>query len=367
MIKFLDLKKINEPYKDDFLSDLERIINSGWFILGDELESFEKNYAEYCRTDFCIGVNSGLDALSLVFRAWIEQGKLKKGDEIIVPANTYIASILSITENGLIPVLVEPDEASFNISPEGVKRALTKKTKVIFPVHLYGQLADMNKLQEIADEKGLLILEDSAQAHGASLNRIKAGGFGDASGFSFYPGKNLGALGDAGAITTNDEELAQMLRASRNYGSHKKYENMFQGLNSRLDPLQAAFLNRKIVNLDKEIKIRRKIAKAYLDKITNKKIKLPKMPLNETSHVWHLFVVRCEERDRFMQYLRSKDIETIIHYPIPPHKQKAFINLNSLKLPITERIHSEVLSIPIGSHLGEKEIDYICKTINMFK
>ena len=367
MIKFLDLKKINEPYKEEFLNDLERIINSGWFILGGEVESFEKSFAEYCGTDFCIGVNSGLDALSLIFRAWLEQGKIKKGDEIIVPANTYIASILSITDNGLIPVLVEPDEISFNISPGEVKKALTKKTKAIFPVHLYGQLADMAHLKEIANERGLLILEDSAQAHGASMDGIKAGGFGNASGFSFYPGKNLGALGDAGAITTNDEELAQILRASRNYGSQKKYENIFQGVNSRLDPVQAAFLNRKIINLDEELNIRRKIAKAYSEKINNKKIKLPKMPSNEESHVWHLFVVRCNERDRFKKYLRSKDIETIIHYPIPPHKQKAYVNFNSLKLPITERIHSEVLSIPIGSHLDDSEIDYICNAINMFK
>lgn len=367
MIKFLDLNKINEPYKEEFLNDLERIIDSGWFILGEEVENFEKSFAEYCRTDFCIGVNSGLDALSLIFRAWLEQGKIKKGDEIIVPANTYIASILSITENGLTPVLVEPDEISFNISAGEVKKALTKKTKAIFPVHLYGQLADMNNLKEIANERGLLILEDSAQAHGASMDGIKAGGFGNASGFSFYPGKNLGALGDAGAITTNDEELAQILRASRNYGSQKKYENIFQGINSRLDPVQAAFLNRKIINLDEELNIRRKIAKVYSEKINNKKIRLPKIPSNEESHVWHLFVVRCNERDRFMKYLRSKDIETIIHYPIPPHKQKAYVNFNSLKLPITERIHSEVLSIPIGSHLDSSEIDYICNSINMFK
>ena len=225
----------------------------------------------------------------------------------------------------------------------------------------------MIEIKEIANERGLLILEDSAQAHGASMDGIKAGGFGNASGFSFYPGKNLGALGDAGAITTNDEELAQILRASRNYGSQKKYENIFQGVNSRLDPVQAAFLNRKIINLDEELNIRRKIAKVYSEKINNKKIKLPKIPSNEESHVWHLFVVRCNERDRFMKYLRSKDIETIIHYPIPPHKQKAYVNFNSLKLPITERIHSEVLSIPIGSHLDDSEIDYICNSINMFK
>lgn len=306
MIPFLDLKNINQQYRTELIEACTRVIDSGWYIGGNELEQFEKNFAAYCGVNFAVGVANGLDALILTLRAWKELGRLKDGDEVIVPSNTYIASILAITANNLRPVLVEPDIATYNIDPSKIEAAITSRTKVILPVHLYGQLAAMPQIMVIAKKHNLLVLEDSAQSHGAQINNKKSGNWGNASGFSFYPGKNLGALGDAGVITTNDEKLAQMLRALRNYGSHEKYKNLVPGVNSRLDEIQAAMLDVKLKFLDRETQHRRKIANLYLTEIRNPLIKLPLNDINAEEfqqHVWHLFVIRTEHREALQKYL----------------------------------------------------------------
>ncbi|MGR2922585.1 DegT/DnrJ/EryC1/StrS family aminotransferase [Acinetobacter sp. CE-15] len=370
MIPFLDLKNINQQYRTELIEACTRIIDSGWYIGGNELEKFEQNFAEYCGTKFAIGVANGLDALILTLRAWKELGRLKDGDEVIVPSNTYIASILAITANNLEPVLVEPDIRTYNIDISKIEEAITSRTKVILPVHLYGQLADMPAIIEIANKHNLLVLEDSAQSHGATINGKKAGNWGDASGFSFYPGKNLGALGDAGAVTTNNEELAQMLRALRNYGSHEKYKNLVPGVNSRLDEIQAAMLDVKLKFLDHEVEHRRKIASLYLEKINNPLIELPLSNINAEKyqqHVWHLFVIRTEYRDTLQKYLADHNIQTLIHYPIPPHKQQAYKEWNDLSYPISEQIHAEVISIPIGPTLSFEEAEVVIQLCNDFK
>lgn len=368
MINFLDLKSINTQYEKDLVDSARRVISSGWYITGKELANFENEFAQFCQVKHCIGVANGLDALVLVLRAWKELGKLKEGDEVIVQANTYIASVLAITENKLIPVLVEPDANTFNLSPEIVEKAITCKTKAILPVHLYGQISPVVELKNIAQKHNLLILEDCAQAHGASLENIRVGAWGDAAGFSFYPGKNLGALGDAGAIVTNDDELATTLRALRNYGSHKKYENLYQGVNSRLDEMQAAFLSVKLKYLDLENKRRQEIARRYLQGIQNKLIKLPAILNDEQSHVWHLFVVKCETRDKLQEYLADKGIQTLIHYPIPPHLQLAYKELGFKKgdFPISELIHQQVLSLPIGPTLSNEDVERVITIINEY-
>ena len=366
MIPFLDLKTINAQYRDELVDACTRVIDSGWYIGGSELEQFEQQFANYCGNKYAIGVSNGLDALILTLRAWKELGKLKDGDEVIVPSNTYIASILAISANNLTPVLVEPCVDSFNIDPKKIEKAITSKTKAILPVHLYGQLADMPAIMAIAKRHELLVLEDSAQAHGASLDGKRAGSWGDASGFSFYPGKNLGALGDAGAITTSDEELAHTLRALRNYGSHEKYKNLFQGVNSRLDEIQAAMLKVKLSHLDDEIAHRRKVAKAYLQGIKNKAIILPIME-NDSAHVWHVFVIRCERRDALQRYLADNGIQTLIHYPVPPHQQPAYKEWNELSYPISEKIHAEVLSFPIGPTMTMEDVNIVIQICNEFK
>lgn len=370
MIPFLDLKLINNQLRAELVDACTRVIDSGWYIGGSELLRFEGDFASYCGTKHCIGVANGLDALILTLRAWKELGKLKDGDEVIVPANTYIASILAITENKLVPVMVEPDAASFNLCADKVKIALTAKTRAILPVHLYGRLADMPGLLDIARQHKLLVLEDSAQAHGASIDGRRAGNWGDASGFSFYPGKNLGALGDAGAVTTNDDELAQVLRALRNYGSHEKYKNLYQGVNSRLDEIQAAVLCVKLKYLDEQTAHRRKIAQAYMEGIANPAISLPlesgTSPLTLTSHVWHLFVVRCEQRDALQKHLAVHGVQTLIHYPIPPHQQQAYPQWNGLSFPLTEKIHQEVLSLPMGPTLTHEEVNLTVQACNSF-
>ncbi|EMP1643465.1 TPA: DegT/DnrJ/EryC1/StrS family aminotransferase [Acinetobacter baumannii] len=369
MIPFLDLKSINSQYRAEFIEACTRVIDSGWYIGGNELAQFEKNFAEYCGVKFAIGVANGLDALILTLRAWKELGKLNDGDEVIVPSNTYIASILAITANNLTPVLVEPDINTYNIDPSKIEAAITPKTKVILPVHLYGQLAEMPAIMAIANKYNLLVLEDSAQSHGAEINGIKAGNWGDASGFSFYPGKNLGALGDAGAVTTNNEELAQMLRALRNYGSHEKYKNLVPGVNSRLDEIQAAMLDIKLKYLDQEIAHRRKIAQLYLQHIVNPLIKLPLAQKNVEEyqqHVWHLFVIRTEHREALQKYLAEQGVQTLIHYPIPPHKQQAYKEWDSLNYPISEQIHAEVMSLPIGPTLDLNDAKNIAQLCNDF-
>lgn len=373
MIPFLDLKSINTQYRDELVAACTRVIDSGWYIAGSELTQFEQDFANYCGTKHAIGVANGLDALTLTLRAWKELGRLKDGDEVIVPSNTYIASILAVSANNLVPVLVEPDLATYNLCPANTAAAITAKTQVILPVHLYGQLADMPSILALANEHKLLVLEDSAQAHGAHLNDTKAGNWGDASGFSFYPGKNLGALGDAGAITTNDDELAQTLRALRNYGSKEKYKNLFQGTNSRLDEIQAAMLLVKLRHLDKETQRRREIAAAYISGINNKRVVLPKIDQMVTtiektySHVWHLFVIRCLQRDALQKHLADHGIETLIHYPIPPHQQQAYRQMDKLYLPITDSIHNEVLSLPISPLMSQEEVKFAINIINEFE
>ncbi|MFW1911293.1 DegT/DnrJ/EryC1/StrS family aminotransferase [Acinetobacter ursingii] len=369
MIPFLDLKGINQQYRAELVEACTRVIDSGWYIGGKELEQFEKNFAEYCGVKFAIGVANGLDALILTLRAWKELGKLKDSDEVIVPSNTYIASILAITANNLTPVLVEPNINTYNIDSDKIEAAITSKTKVILPVHLYGQLAEMPKIMAIAKKHDLLVLEDSAQSHGAETENKRAGNWGDASGFSFYPGKNLGALGDAGAITTNDEELANMLKALRNYGSHEKYKNLVPGVNSRLDEIQAAMLDIKLKFLDHEVEHRRKIADLYLKNIKNALIQLPLNGVNaedDLLHVWHLFVIRTEHREALQKYLSENGVQTLIHYPIPPHKQQAYKDWNDLSFPISEQIHREVISLPMGPTLSLAEAENVIQLCNRF-
>ena len=370
MIPFLDLKNVNQQYREELITACTRVIDSGWYIGGNELEQFEQNFANYCGVKFAIGVANGLDALILTLRAWKELGKLKDGEEVIVPSNTYIASILAITANDLVPILVEPDIETYNIDPLKIEEAITAKTKVILPVHLYGQLADMPTIMQIANKYKLLVLEDSAQSHGAEINGTKAGNWGDASGFSFYPGKNLGALGDAGAITTNDAELAQTLKALRNYGSHEKYKNLFVGVNSRLDEIQAAMLDVKLKHLDAEVNHRRTIAKMYLEGIKNPELSLPLSEVDASQydqHVWHLFVIRSKKREALQQYLAENGVQTLIHYPIPPHKQQAYKEWNDLSYPISEKIHDEVMSLPIGPTLSLESAQQIIDLCNEFR
>ena len=366
MIPFLDLKEINKRFSKEIKDACERVIDSGWYISGNELSSFEDHFASYCGVEHCVGVANGLDALILTLRAWKNLGKIKDGDEVIVPANTYIASILAITENNLVPVLVEPSIDSYNLCLENTRKAITENTKVILAVHLYGQLADMPSLMELAKDYGLLVLEDSAQAHGASLNGRKAGSWGDASGFSFYPGKNLGALGDAGAVTTNNKELADTIRCLGNYGSEKKYENIYQGLNSRLDEMQAAILDVKLKYLDADTNKRRDIAESYLNGIKNPLIDLP-VSKTQDSHVWHVFVVRSKQRDELQAYLHEQGVQTLIHYPKPPHKQQAYSLWNERIYPVTESVHNEILSLPISPVMTSTQINTVIHAVNEFK
>lgn len=366
MIPFLNLKSINEQYADKLKEAFARVLDSGWYIMGNELNAFEAEFASYCGTKYAIGVANGLDALVLALRAWKELGKLQVGDEVIVQANTYIASILAITENDLVPVLVEPDPVTFNLDPARVSAAITSKTKAILPVHLYGQLSPMPELLAIAQQHQLLVLEDCAQAHGAEIDGRRAGNWGEAAGFSFYPGKNLGALGDAGAITTNDDELAQTLKALRNYGSHKKYENLYQGVNSRLDELQAALLRVKLPHLPAETVRRQEIALAYRQGIQNPLIVLPTVH-DELQHVWHLFVVRTKYRAQLQAWLNENGVQTLIHYPIPPHQQRAYSSWADLSLPITEQLHQQVLSLPLDPTMSQQDIQTVIDAVNGFQ
>lgn len=365
MIKFLDLQQINAQYREELITAASRVIDSGWYILGKEVDAFEQAFARYCEVDHCLGVANGLDALILIFRAYKELGRLKEGDEVLVPANTYIASILSITENNLKPVLVEPDPATFNIDPGLIEQAITPKTRAILAVHLYGQCADMLSLKKIARAHDLLLIEDAAQAHGATCQGQKAGSLGDAAGFSFYPGKNLGALGDGGAVTTNDKQLSEVVNALRNYGSKEKYVNNYQGVNSRLDELQAAILNVKLKHLDSETLRRRHVANQYINGIDNPLVSLPTVAANN-QHVWHLFVIRTPNRSALQQYLADKGIQTVIHYPIPPHQQEAYKAWNTENLPITENIHREVLSLPMSPVLSNEQVMQVIGAINDF-
>lgn len=365
MIPFLDLKGVNAQYRVELIEACTRVIDSGWYIQGNECKEFDKEFAEYCETKYAIGVANGLDALILILRAYKELGFMNDGDEVIVPSNTYIASILAISENNLVPVLVEPDVNTYLIDPTKIEAKITSKTKAILPVHLYGLTCEMDTINEIAKKYNLKVIEDSAQSHGAYFGDKRSGNLGDASGFSFYPGKNLGALGDGGAVTTNDEELANAIKALGNYGSHKKYENFYKGVNSRLDEIQAAMLKVKLKYLDIEIAKRREIANYYLQNIRNDKLILPTLRA-DNNHVWHLFVIRTTKREELQKYLLNNGIQTLIHYPIPPHQQNAYKEWNNENYPISEKIHNEVLSLPISGVQSFEDTMKIVKIVNEF-
>tara|TARA_B110000027_G_C16118343_1_gene301412 strand:+ start:1921 stop:3018 length:1098 start_codon:yes stop_codon:yes gene_type:complete len=363
MVKFLDLQKINAQYEQELKEAANRVIDSGWYLMGKEMERFEQNYASFCGVTYALGVANGLDALRLIFKAYIEMGVMQKGDEVIVPANTYIASVLAISDNGLVPVFVEPNIDTYNLDNSLVGKAITLKTKAVLAVHLYGQISIDQKMIDICKENNLKLIEDGAQSHGAMWHGKSSGSIGDAAGHSFYPGKNLGALGDAGAVTTNDEKLAKVINALRNYGSQVKYENKYQGLNSRLDEIQAAFLNVKLKYIGNDIKARRNVANYYLENIKNPRITLPKV-LDWDRHVWHLFIIRTEDRKHLQNYLLGKEIETLIHYPIPPHKQNAYKEYANLNLPIADLIHDEVLSLPISGVMSKENIKKVVDILN---
>jgi dTDP-4-amino-4,6-dideoxygalactose transaminase len=366
MIKFLDLQKINLKHQQEIEEALLQTFRSGWYLLGEKVKNFEKNLADYIGAKYSIGVANGLDALRLIFRAYIELGIMNPGDEVLVPANTYIASVLALSDNGLVPVFVEPDIKTFNIDLSKIEQKIGPKTKAILIVHLQGRIVYSERLKEIAAKYNLKVIEDNAQAIGAEWKDIKSGNLGDAAGFSFYPGKNLGALGDAGAVTTNDKELSETIRALGNYGSNQKYINIYKGLNSRMDELQAAVLDIKLKYIDYENEMRRKAAQKFISGITHPAIILPENPADEKEHVWHLFVIRTQNRDALQNHLNEKGIQTIIHYPIPPHRQSAYKEYNHFSLPVTEKLHDECLSLPISSILEEEEILHIINSVNTF-
>lgn len=361
MIKFLDLEKINNRFRQEVDDRVKSILDSGWYLQGKWNDIFCSNFAKYCGTKYALGVANGLDALRLIIQGY----GFGKGDEIIVPANTYIATILAISQNGCTPVLVEPDINTYCIDPDLIEKKITSKTKAIIVVHLYGQAVQMKKIWGLAQKYNLKIIEDAAQAHGAEYFGQRTGSLGDASGFSFYPGKNLGALGDAGAITTNDENLFNKIKAMANYGSDRKYHHIYKGCNSRLDEIQAAVLDIKLYYLDSDNARRRDISKNYRSNINNSKVILPNVH-DEKAHVWHVFVVRVQDRLRFQKYLNDKEIQTIIHYPTPPHKQMAYAEWNNLSLPITEKIHNEVLSLPISPVMSDEEVQKVIDVINAY-
>ena len=366
-VPFFDLSTAQAGQVAELEQAAKAVIGSGWYILGKQLETFEAAFAEYCGTRHVIGVATGLDALILTLRAWKKQGRLKEGDGVVVAANTFIATIMAIVETGLVPVLVEPDSRSCNLSPEGLLSVLPQQPKAVIAVHLYGQLCPLPELRAICDEHDLLLLEDAAQAHGATLGGRKAGSFGHAAAFSFYPTKNLGALGDGGGIATDDDELASLLRSLRNYGSAKKYIHDDIGLNSRLDEMQAAFLSVKLPYLDAQNEVRRGIAARYMAAIDNPGITLPQVLAEPESHVWHLFVVHCPNRDALAAHLADYGIRTAIHYPVAPHRQECYRGfLSHLELPLTERLHEEALSLPMSPALADEEIERVIAAVNAF-
>lgn len=371
MIEFLNLKEVNGQYKKEFSGMFEKVLDSGWFILGNEVKEFEKTFAAYCNVKHCIGVANGLDALILILEGYKELGIMQEGDEVIVPSNTYIASILAISKAGLTPVLVEPNLGTYLLDPTLIEVKITSRTKAILPVHLYGQLSEMDAINAIARKHNLKVIEDSAQSHGAVSHGKRSGSLGDASGFSFYPGKNLGALGDGGAITTDDDDLASVIKALRNYGSHIKYQNLYRGINSRLDELQAGLLNIKLKKLDSDNQVRRDIADYYLQNIVNENVSLPfnknVAVKNLLSHVWHVFTIRVENRSVFQQYLTDNGVQTIIHYPVPPHKQPAYQDWNELSYPISELIHAQIISLPISPIMQSADVKSVAEIVNRYR
>lgn len=366
MIKFLDLQKITQKYSEEIHEAVNRVIDSGWYLQGKENEKFEANYAAYIGTKYAIGCANGLDALIWIFRAYVEMGVMALGDEVIVPANTYIASILAITENGLKPVLIEPSIETYQIDDKKIEKAITGRTKAILIVHLYGQCAYTDRIGELCRKYGLKLIEDNAQAHGCKFGTQKTGSLGDAAGHSFYPGKNLGAFGDAGAVTTNDGELAKVVRTVANYGSQKKYVFKYCGRNSRLDEIQAAVLDVKLKYLDEDVALRKQIAKYYIDNIKNPEIITPTVR-NWDAHVFHIFTIRCKHRNELQMFLADNGVQTIIHYPTPPHKQECYREWNNLSFPITEQIHNEELSLPISPMIKMEEVRKVVDILNEWK
>ena len=366
MVKFLDLQKVTQKYSKEVHRAISRVVDSGWYLQGKENEAFEIDYANYIGTKYAIGCANGLDALIWIFRAYIEMGVMKIGDEIIVPANTYIASILAISENGLKPVLVEPDLQTYQIDDSKIEMSITRRTKGILIVHLYGQCAYTEKIGDLCKKYDLKLIDDNAQAHGCKFHGKKTGSLGDAAGHSFYPGKNLGAFGDAGAVTTNDDELANLVRAVANYGSYKKYVFKYCGRNSRLDEIQAAVLGVKLKYLDEDVAIRKEVAKYYIKNITHTQIITP-IVADWDAHVFHIFPILCKQRDKLQKYLSENGIQTIIHYPVPPHKQECYKDWNDMSFPITEQIHNEELSLPISPVLDLDELAYVVKIINKYR
>ncbi|WP_158883527.1 DegT/DnrJ/EryC1/StrS family aminotransferase [Rhodanobacter sp. L36] len=364
-VLFLSLKDVNARHADALKAAAARVIDSGRYILGEELIAFEHEFAAYCGVQHAIGVGNGLDALSLILRGYKELGAMKEGDEVIVPGHTFIASFLAITGNGLVAVPVEPDPLSFNIDPAVVEAAIGPRTRAIMAVHLYGQLADMATLSDIARRHRLLLIEDAAQAHGAMSDGRKAGTFGDAAAFSFFPGKNLGALGDGGAVVTDDPVLAARVAALRNYGSDVKYRHLFQGVNSRLDEMQAAMLRVKLQYLDEDVASRRLVARRYRDGIRHPYIRTPTVA-REEQHAWHLFVVRCSRRDALQRHLQAQGVQTLVHYPVPPHRQPAYAAMRDIRLPLTERLHDEVLSLPMGPTLSDDDVARVIDACQTF-
>ena len=365
-VPFLDLRDAHARYADELKAAAARVIDSGHYVLGEELAAFEREFATWCGVRHALGVGSGLDALALILRGYLGLGALAEGDEVIVPGNTFIASFLAVSANRLVPVPVEPDPVSFNLDPACVAAAIGPRTRAIMAVHLYGQLADMPALVALARRHGLLLIEDAAQAHGATREGRKAGAFGDAAAFSFYPAKNLGALGDGGAIVTGDARLAERVSALRNYGSETKYHHLFQGVNSRLDEIQAALLRVKLRHLDEDVALRRHVARRYRDGIRHPQIALPEVA-HEEQHAWHLFVVRCHRRDALQRHLQAQGVQSQVHYPVPPHRQPAYAELREAWLPLTERLHEEVLSLPLGPSLGEDAVARVIAACNAFE
>lgn len=366
MIKFLDLKKVTESHGEEINGAVNRVVNSGWYLQGTENERFEKHYADYIGTDYCVGCANGLDSLIWIFRGYIEMGVMKPGDEVIVPANTYIASILAITENGLLPVLVEPDPATWQIDPERIEEAITPRTRAVLIVHLYGQCAYTEKIAEICHKHGLKLIEDNAQAHGCRYRGRHTGSLGDAAGHSFYPGKNLGALGDGGAVTTDDEELARTIRSLANYGSTRKYVFKYAGRNSRLDEIQAAVLDVKLRHLDADNEHRKRIAEMYIAGIVNPDVILPAVP-DRDAHVFHIFPILTKRRDDLRKYLEENGVQTNCHYPVPPHKQECYAGWNERSYPITERLADEELSLPISPVMTDDEVATVISLINAWR
>jgi dTDP-4-amino-4,6-dideoxygalactose transaminase len=367
-VPFLDLAEFHRQFSDEFAAAASRVVAKGRFILGEEVESFEREFAAYTGTRYAIGVASGLDALILTLRAWKEQGRLAAEDRVVVPANTFIATVLAVTECDLVPILVEPDPDTYNLDPAGLEAALEQRPKAVIPVHLYGQAADMTAIRRICRERDLLLLEDAAQAHGAQIGSTRVGAFGDAAAFSFYPGKNLGALGDGGAVTTDDADLARLLASLRNYGSQEKYRNDRLGLNSRLDELQAAFLRIKLRSLDAHNERRREIARLYRRTIQHPEVTVPALRGAEREHVWHLFVVQSPDRAALAEHLANCGIQTLVHYPIPPHRQACFRGrFDGRRLDVTDRIHQRVLSLPIGPTLTDEQAERVVEGVNSWR